>query len=102
MTTVPPTNTLTVNGQPCVLPPAARASATLLNVLRNDLQLNGPKYGCGLGQCGACTVLVDGVPARACVIPAQGVAGRSTEPNGVDGERVPSRLVGEYCPLVRP
>ncbi len=77
MTTVPPTHTLTVNGQPCVLPPAARASATLLNVLRNDLQLNGPKYGCGLGQCGACTVLVDGVPARACVIPAQGVAGRN-------------------------
>ena len=76
MTTVPPTHTLTVNGQPCVLPPAARASATLLNVLRNDLQLNGPKYGCGLGQCGACTVLVDGVAARACVIPAQGVAGR--------------------------
>jgi nicotinate dehydrogenase subunit A len=51
--------------------------ATLLQVLRNDLGLNGPKYGCGLGQCGACTVLVDGVAARACVIPAQGVVGRS-------------------------
>ena len=48
----------------------------MLNVLRNDLALNGPKYGCGLGQCGACTVLVDGVAARACVIPAAGVAGR--------------------------
>ena len=45
-------------------------------MLRNDLSLNGPKYGCGLGQCGACTVLVDGIAARACVIPAQGVAGR--------------------------
>jgi len=64
-----------VNGQPCALP-AGSAHATLLHVLRNDLALNGPKYGCGLGQCGACTVLVDGVAARACVIPAQGVAGR--------------------------
>ena len=51
--------------------------ASLLHLLRNDLQLNGPKYGCGLGQCGACTVWVDGVAARACVIPAHGVAGRS-------------------------
>jgi nicotinate dehydrogenase subunit A len=50
--------------------------AMLLHVLRNDLALNGPKYGCGLGECGACTVLVDGVAARACVIPPQGVAGR--------------------------
>ncbi|CAN7166457.1 (2Fe-2S)-binding protein [Acidovorax sp. Leaf78] len=65
-----------VNGQPCPLPAATSGSATLLHVLRNDLALNGPKYGCGLGQCGACTVLVDGVAARACVIPAQGVAGR--------------------------
>ena len=51
--------------------------ASLLHLLRNDLHLNGPKYGCGLGQCGACTVWVDGVAARACVIPAHGVAGRS-------------------------
>ncbi len=50
---------------------------TLLHVLRNDLALNSPKYGCGLGECGACTVLVDGIAARACVIPAHGVAGRS-------------------------
>ena len=69
-----PTPALEVNGQSFLLPDSAQA--TLLHVLRNDLGLNGPKYGCGLGQCGACTVLVDGVPARACVIPAQGVAGR--------------------------
>jgi len=66
--------TLKVNGATHVL--AAPADAPLLTVLRNDLGLNGPKYGCGLGQCGACTVLIDGVAARACVIPAGGVAGR--------------------------
>ncbi|RZL63488.1 MAG: (2Fe-2S)-binding protein [Variovorax sp.] len=65
---------LTVNGRSVEL--AASHEASLLHLLRNDLQLNGPKYGCGLGQCGACTVWVDGVAARACVIPAHGVAGR--------------------------
>jgi nicotinate dehydrogenase subunit A len=48
----------------------------LLHVLRNDLQLNGPKYGCGLGECGACTVLLDGVAARACCTPLAGVGAR--------------------------
>jgi nicotinate dehydrogenase subunit A len=56
---------------------AVSKEASLLHVLRNDLELNSPKYGCGLGECGACTVLVDGVAARACVVPAHGVAGRS-------------------------
>ena len=55
---------------------AAAPDAPLLAVLRNDLGLNGPKYGCGLGECGACTVLVDGVAARSCVIPVGGVGGR--------------------------
>lgn len=71
---VGPLLALEVNGR-AVSVPASR-EATLLQVLRNDLGLNGPKYGCGLGQCGACTVHVDGVAARACVIPAHGVAGR--------------------------
>ena len=53
------------------------ADVSLMHVLRNDLALNGPKYGCGLGQCGACTVLIDGVAARSCVVPAQGVQGRA-------------------------
>jgi nicotinate dehydrogenase subunit A len=48
----------------------------LLYVLRNDLALNGPKFGCGLGECGACAVLIDGVAARACVIPVKGCTGR--------------------------
>jgi nicotinate dehydrogenase subunit A len=67
---------LQVNGQARSLEGVPR-EATLLHVLRNDLGLNGPKYGCGLGQCGACTVHVDGVAARACVIPAHGVAHRA-------------------------
>ena len=54
----------------------ASKEASLLHLLRNDLGLNGPKYGCGLGACGACMVLVDGIAARACVIPAPGVQGR--------------------------
>ena len=65
---------LKVNGRSVDI--TASHEASLLHVLRNDLGLNGPKFGCGLGQCGACTVHVDGVAARACVIPAHGVAGR--------------------------
>jgi nicotinate dehydrogenase subunit A len=55
---------------------AVRPETLLLFILRNDLFLNGPKYGCGLGQCGACTVLIDGVAARACCIPVGIVGGR--------------------------
>jgi nicotinate dehydrogenase subunit A len=51
------------------------ADAPLLYVLRNDLELNGPKFGCGLAQCGACTVLVDGRPVRSCVTPVSTVKG---------------------------
>ncbi|VVE84876.1 (2Fe-2S)-binding protein [Pandoraea sputorum] len=60
--------TLSVNGERHTAAEAA-PDTPLLYVLRNDLLLNGPKYGCGLGQCGACTVLVDGRPTRSCVVP---------------------------------
>ena len=48
----------------------------LLYVLRNDLELNSPKYGCGLGQCGACSVLMDGVSRRSCLVPAHAAVGK--------------------------
>ena len=65
---------LEVNGH--VSEVSAMADTPLLLVLRNDLQLNGPKYGCGLGECGACTVIIDGVAARSCVFPLAGAVGR--------------------------
>ena len=65
---------LTVNGT--VHDIDAAPDTALLYVLRNDLELNGPKYGCGLGECGTCTVLIDGVAARSCVIPVDGCIGR--------------------------
>uniref|UniRef100_UPI0039F01AF5 (2Fe-2S)-binding protein n=1 Tax=Bordetella sputigena TaxID=1416810 RepID=UPI0039F01AF5 len=70
----PPSLRLNVNAG-AVDVPAAPGTA-LLHVLRNDLGLNGPKFGCGLGECGACTVLIDGVAARSCVIPIKAVQGR--------------------------
>ena len=48
----------------------------LLYVLRNDLKLNGAKFGCGLGQCGACTVIVDGEPVYSCLTPVVALQGR--------------------------
>ena len=68
------TLSLHVNGQPCST--LAAPDTALLYVLRNDLALNGPKYGCGIGECGACTVLIDGVAARSCVIPIKVGVGR--------------------------
>ncbi|MBD3265804.1 2Fe-2S iron-sulfur cluster binding domain-containing protein [bacterium] len=49
---------------------------TLLSVLRDELGLTGSKYGCGEGQCGSCTVLVDGKPRRSCILPIQSAAGK--------------------------
>ena len=49
----------------------------LLYVLMNDLELQGPRFGCGLAQCGSCSVLVDGVETRSCVTPLERVAGKS-------------------------
>jgi len=54
----------------------AEPEAPLLSVLRDDLELTGTKYGCGEGQCGACTVLIDGAPAHSCITRLASVAGK--------------------------
>jgi nicotinate dehydrogenase subunit A len=66
--------TLNVNGQQKSV--EADRDTPLLYVLRNDLQLNAAKYGCGLGQCGACTVIVDGKPIFSCLTPIALLEGR--------------------------
>lgn len=65
--------TLTINGQTRQV--EAEADTPLLWVLREDLGLTGTRFGCGAGACGACTVHVDGQPARACSIPLEAAAG---------------------------
>lgn len=67
--------TITVNGRVSTVdvPPAT----PLLYVLRNDLRLDGPRLGCGLGQCGACTVHLDGEAVRSCLLPVGALAGRT-------------------------
>jgi nicotinate dehydrogenase subunit A len=65
--------TLRVNGATRKVSSVA-PDAPLLYVLRNDLELNGPKFGCGLAQCGACTVLIDGKSARSCSVTVSAAA----------------------------
>ena len=65
----------------------------LLTILVNDFRINGAKFGCGLGQCGACAVLLDGEPITSCVTPAAAAAGRSvTTLEGLRDGPKPSRL----------
>ena len=64
---------LSVNGRPHTVD--VDPSTPLLYVLSDELALNGPKFGCGLGQCGACTVIVKGQAIRSCVTPVKAVAG---------------------------
>jgi nicotinate dehydrogenase subunit A len=66
---------LTVNGQPHTV--EVDPETPLLYVLSDDLQLRGPKFGCGLGQCGACTVIVQGRTIRSCITPVGTVKGAS-------------------------
>jgi nicotinate dehydrogenase subunit A len=69
-----PSITLTVNGKSRTV--EADPATPLLYILRNDLELNGPRFGCGLAQCGACTVIVNGAAVRSCVQPVASVAGK--------------------------
>jgi nicotinate dehydrogenase subunit A len=82
---------LIVNGQSHSV--SADPETPLLYVLRNDLQLNAAKFGCGLGQCGACTVLVDGAPTMSCVTPILLLAGRQiTTVEGLGTEEKPGPM----------
>lgn len=75
--------TLNINGKP--LSVEVEADTPLLWALRDSLGLVGTKYGCGAGLCGACTVHIDGVPARACLTPVAGLgASRITTIEGLD------------------
>jgi nicotinate dehydrogenase subunit A len=67
---------LRVNGRPVTVD-SWDPDQPLLYILRNALALQGAKFGCGLGQCGACTVLIDGKAVRSCVMPIKQVAGRA-------------------------
>src|SRR4026209_2714588 len=69
------TTTLTVNGKRQTV--TALADTPLLWVIREHLKLTGTKFGCGVGQCGACTVHLDGKPTQSCLYPISDVAGRS-------------------------
>jgi nicotinate dehydrogenase subunit A len=66
--------TINVNGRQHSV--KAAPDTPLLYVLRNELELNGPKFGCGLAQCGACTVHIDGRPMRSCSVPVSSVRGK--------------------------
>jgi aerobic-type carbon monoxide dehydrogenase small subunit (CoxS/CutS family) len=66
---------ITVNGR--VRPVSASPDTPLLYVLTNELELRGPRFGCGLAQCGSCSVLADGVEIRSCVTPIEAVTGKA-------------------------
>lgn len=93
MTTAGATTRFVLNGRPVEV--AVDPDAPLLYVLRNDLGQKGTRYGCGLEQCGACTVLVDDRPSFACTLPLGAVAGRRV--TTVEGLDAP----GEFPELVR-
>ncbi len=82
---------LTVNGKRRAV--QADADTPLLYVLHDQLELNGPKFGCGLGQCGACTVHLDGQAARSCVLPVSQIGQKKiTTLEGLGTSQAPSKI----------
>jgi nicotinate dehydrogenase subunit A len=81
------TITLSVNGQPHTV--TAEPDTPLLYVLRNDIGLSGPKFGCGLAQCGACTVIAGDQAVRSCSVPVSAAAGKAI--TTVEGLGTPER-----------
>lgn len=84
---MPETLSLNVNGRDVRV--AVDPETPLLYVLRNDLKLKGARFGCGHGQCGACTVLVDGQPVQSCDVPVSSVAGKKVAT--IEGIGTPER-----------
>ncbi|HKS58367.1 MAG TPA: (2Fe-2S)-binding protein [Steroidobacteraceae bacterium] len=84
------TITITVNGKPHTV--AASSDTPLLYVLRNELGLTGTKFGCGLGQCGACTVHVGDAAARSCMLPVSAVQAPVTTIEGLGTSAKPHAL----------
>jgi nicotinate dehydrogenase subunit A len=85
------TFTLRVNGREHTL--SAEANTPLVYILRNDLKLKGTRFGCGQGNCGACTVLIDGKPVQSCDTPLWSAAGREiTTIEGLGSAEAPGQL----------
>jgi nicotinate dehydrogenase subunit A len=90
-----PAYRFTVDGKPVSV--NAEPDMPLLYALRNDLGMNNPHFGCGLAQCGACTVHLDGEPARSCVMPVSAVAGKKvTTIKGLGTPENPHPLQAAY------
>ena len=89
-----------LNGAP--VSSASEADTPLLWVIRDELQLKGTKFGCGIAMCGACTIHIDGVPMRSCITPVSAVAGKSvTTIEGLStdaGEALKQAWVDEQVP----
>jgi nicotinate dehydrogenase subunit A len=86
---------LTVNGTKHTI--EAEPDMPLLYALRDDLGMSNPRFGCGLAQCGACTVLLDGVPTRSCATPVDSIAGKAiTTLNGIGNADKPHKVQAAF------
>ena len=86
---------LNVNGKNHTI--EAEPDMPLLYALRDDLGMSNPRFGCGLAQCGACTVLINGVPVRSCATPVDSVAGKPiTTLNGIGTEEKPHKVQAAF------
>jgi aerobic-type carbon monoxide dehydrogenase small subunit (CoxS/CutS family) len=86
---------LTVNGTKHTI--EAEPDMPLLYALRDDLGMSNPRFGCGLAQCGACTVLLDGVPTRSCATPVDAIAGKQiTTLNGIGNADKPHKVQAAF------
>ncbi len=89
------TITLHVNGAARPVP-LDDEEMPLLYALRDTLALRGPRFGCGLGQCGACTVLIDGEAIRSCQLPAAAATGRITTLEGLGAPEAPHKVQAAF------